>query len=173
LRPHKVNCNAGHGYDFSHFTAMQLRRHLTIASHGVTCMHVDAGPVLNCHTFSKATSSRDAMTTLPPCPECGSEYSYQDGEMLVCPECAHEWNPTAAGEATDQPREVRDAHGTVLQDGDSVTVIKDLKIKGSSSVVKVGTKVRNIRLVDGDHDIDCRIDGIGPMGLKSEFVKKA
>lgn len=113
------------------------------------------------------------MSALPPCPECGSEYTYADGAMLVCPECAHEWNPASATEAADQPREVRDAHGTVLQDGDSVTVIKDLKIKGSSSVVKVGTKVRNIRLVEGDHDIDCRIDGIGPMGLKSEFVKKA
>ena len=112
------------------------------------------------------------MSTLPPCPQCKSSYTYEDGSMLVCPECAHEWSRTAAAEAIDAPREVRDANGNLLQDGDTVTVIKDLKIKGSSSVVKVGTKVRNIRLVDGDHDIDCKIDGIGAMGLKSEFVKK-
>jgi protein PhnA len=113
------------------------------------------------------------MSTLPPCPACASAFSYEDGAMLVCPECGHEWDPRAAAEAADSPREVRDAHGTLLSDGDTVTVIKDLKIKGSSMVVKVGTKVRNIRLADADHDIDCRIDGIGPMGLKSEFVKKA
>ena len=112
------------------------------------------------------------MSQLPPCPKCQSTYSYEDGGMLVCPECAHEWS--AAGETADEEaRVVKDAVGNVLQDGDSVTVIKDLKVKGSSLVVKVGTKVRNIRLVEGDHDIDCRIDGIGPMGLKSEFVKKA
>lgn len=93
--------------------------------------------------------------------------------MYVCPECAHEWSKGAVVDSADQKKAVRDAFGNVLQDGDSVTVIKDLKIKGSSSVVKVGTKVRNIRLVDGDHDIDCKIDGIGAMGLKSEFVKKA
>lgn len=93
--------------------------------------------------------------------------------MYVCPECAHEWAKEAAVESTDQKRVVRDAHGNVLNDGDTVTVIKDLKIKGSSSVVKVGTKVKNIRLVEGDHDIDCKIDGIGAMQLKSEFVKKA
>ena len=92
--------------------------------------------------------------------------------MYVCPECAHEW-PQEATASAAEPRSVRDAHGNVLQDGDTVTVIKDLKVKGSSSVVKVGTKVKNIRLVEGDHDIDCRIDGIGPMGLKSEFVRKA
>ncbi len=113
------------------------------------------------------------MTALPACPICGSAYTYEDGALLVCPECAHEWNMAAAPEVAEGVRVVRDAHGTVLSDGDSVTVIKDLKIKGSSSVVKVGTKVRNIRLVDGDHDIDCRIEGIGQMGLKSEFVKKA
>jgi protein PhnA len=93
--------------------------------------------------------------------------------MYVCPECAHEWGKDVAAESAEDRRVVRDAHGNVLADGDSVTVIKDLKIKGSSSVVKVGTKVKNIRLVDGDHDIDCRIDGIGAMQLKSEFVKKA
>jgi protein PhnA len=92
--------------------------------------------------------------------------------MFVCPECAHEWAIGAAAETADE-RVIRDAHGKVLADGDTVTVIKDLKIKGSSAVVKVGTKVRNIRLVDGDHNIDCKIEGIGPMKLKSEFVKKA
>lgn len=114
------------------------------------------------------------MSGLPKCPKCGSEYTYEDGNMYVCPECAHEWGKEAAVAAsTDEQRVVRDAYGNVLNDGDSVTVIKDLKIKGSSSVVKVGTKVKNIRLVDGDHNIDCRIDGIGAMQLKSEFVKKA
>ena len=114
------------------------------------------------------------MTALPPCPQCASTYTYEDGDHFVCPECAHEW-PRQAATAVDAEtaRVVRDAVGNVLQDGDTVTVIKDLKIKGFSSVVKVGTKVRNIRLVDGDHDIDCRIEGIGPMGLKSEFVRKA
>ncbi len=113
------------------------------------------------------------MTTLPQCPCCGSEHTYEDGNMYVCPECAHEWTRDAEAEAGDNKRVVRDAYGNVLNDGDSVTVIKDLKVKGSSTVVKVGTKVKNIRLVEGDHDIDCRIDGIGAMGLKSEFVKKA
>lgn len=112
------------------------------------------------------------MTTLPKCPTCSSEYTYEDGEMFVCPECAHEW-PMAEAEITEVGGVVRDAFGSVLNDGDSVTVIKDLKIKGSSSVVKVGTKVRNIRIVSGDHDIDCKIDGIGAMQLKSGFVKKA
>ena len=113
------------------------------------------------------------MSGLPKCPQCGSEYTYEDGGQYVCPECAHEWSLDAPAAETDQKREVRDAVGNVLADGDSVTVIKDLKVKGSSLVVKVGTKVKNIRLVDGDHDIDCKIDGIGAMGLKSEFVKKA
>ncbi len=112
------------------------------------------------------------MSALPQCPKCISEFTYEDGEMYVCPECAHEWPRTAAAESSDAPRVVTDAHGSVLHDGDSVTVIKDLKIKGSSAVVKVGTKVRNIRLVEGDHDIDCKIDGIGAMQLKSQFVKK-
>jgi protein PhnA len=115
------------------------------------------------------------MSTLPPCPACRSIYTYESGTLLVCPECAHEWMPGAAtpDAERDEARVIRDSVGNVLADGDSVTVIKDLKVKGSSSVVKVGTKVKNIRLVDGDHDIDCRIDGIGPMKLKSEFVKKA
>ncbi len=115
------------------------------------------------------------MSVLPSCPKCQSTLAYEDGNLLVCPECAHEWSTAAAAVAApeEQARVVRDAFGAPLADGDSVTVIKDLKIRGSSSVVKVGTKVRNIRLVDGDHDIDCKIDGIGAMGLKSEFVKKA
>jgi len=112
------------------------------------------------------------MSGLPNCPKCKSEFTYEDGSMLICPECAHEWTAEAGTESTDQVRVWKDANGNVLQDGDTVTLIKDLKIKGSSSVVKVGTKVKNIRLVDADHDIDCKIDGIGAMGLKSEFVKK-
>ncbi|ANQ84481.1 putative phosphonoacetate hydrolase [Azoarcus olearius] len=112
------------------------------------------------------------MSSLPKCPKCSSEYTYEDGENYVCPECAHEW-PQAAAAGVEEARVVRDANGNVLQDGDTVVVIKDLKVKGASSVVKVGTKVKNIRLVDGDHDIDCKIDGFGAMGLKSSFVKKA
>lgn len=111
------------------------------------------------------------MSNLPPCPACGSEYTYEDGNLLICPECAHEWSPNETPE-TDT-LSVKDANGNPLSDGDSVTVIKDLKVKGSSSVVKVGTKVKNIRLVEGDHNIDCKIDGIGAMKLKSEFVKKS
>ena len=111
------------------------------------------------------------MSTLPPCPKCGSEYTYEDGALLVCPECANEWSADAAA-AEEKEAVVRDAVGNILEDGDTVTVIKDLKVKGSSSVVKVGTKVKNIRLVDGDHDIDCKVPGIGSMGLKSQFVKK-
>lgn len=111
--------------------------------------------------------------TLPKCPQCHSEYTYDDGAMYVCPECAHEWAKDGVTEPAEVRQVVRDAVGNVLQDGDTVTVIKDLKVKGSSSVVKVGTKVKNIRLVEGDHDIDCKIEGIGAMGLKSEFVKKA
>lgn len=112
------------------------------------------------------------MNTLPACPLCKSEFTYQDGELLICPECAHEWNASEAS-STPEQRVWKDAHGNTLQDGDTVTLIKDLKIKGSSSVVKVGTKVKNIRLIDGDHDIDCKIDGFGAMQLKSEYVKKA
>lgn len=111
------------------------------------------------------------MPQLPSCPQCHSEYTYEDGIQLVCPECGHEWSGEAVAAEVDAV--VRDANGNELQDGDTVSVIKDLKVKGSSSVVKVGTKVKNIRLVDGDHDIDCKIDGIGAMKLKSEFVKKA
>ena len=113
------------------------------------------------------------MSALPACPSCGSGFTYEDGAMLVYPECGHEWSAAAAAAAADDERVIRDANGAVLADGDTVTVIKDLKVKGSSLVVKVGTKVKNIRLVDGDHDIDCKIDGIGAMKLKSEFVRKA
>ncbi|PCI60057.1 MAG: alkylphosphonate utilization protein [Methylophilaceae bacterium] len=113
------------------------------------------------------------MSTLPKCPQCQSEYTYEDRDQYVCPECAHEWLQTAVEEVEDQGVVIKDANGNVLNDGDTITVIKDLKVKGSSSVVKVGTKVKNIKLVDGDHDIDCKIDGIGAMKLKSQFVKKA
>lgn len=112
------------------------------------------------------------MSSLPQCPQCQSEYTYEDGSMFVYPECAHEW-PQQAEVVAEEVKVWRDAHGNELQDGDTVTVIKDLKVKGSSLVVKIGTKVKNIRLIDGDHDIDCKIDGIGAMQLKSEFVKKA
>jgi protein PhnA len=121
------------------------------------------------------------MPTLPKCPKCDADYTYLDGVLFVCPSCSHEWNSTDASapaasddaETTPEDTAVRDANGNILQTGDSVIVIKDLKVKGSSLVVKGGTKVKNIRLVDGDHNIDCKIDGIGAMSLKSEFVKKA
>lgn len=113
------------------------------------------------------------MSDLPPCPKCASQFTYEDGDMLICPECGHEWSRDAADQSTQDELIVKDANGNRLSDGDTVTVIKDLKVKGSSLVVKVGTKVRNIRLVGGDHNIDCKIDGIGAMKLKSEFVKKA
>ncbi|MNO24523.1 hypothetical protein D3C76_143470 [compost metagenome] len=112
------------------------------------------------------------MSTLPNCPKCNSEYTYEDGSLLVCPECAHEWSLDAEAESSEESKVIRDANGNILNDGDSITIIKDLKVKGSSSVLKIGTKVKNIRLVDGDHDIDCKIDGFGAMKLKSEFVKK-
>jgi protein PhnA len=111
------------------------------------------------------------MTELPDCPSCGSSLTYEDGSLLVCPECGHEWSP---GESFAEERPIhRDSVGNILADGDSVTIVKDLKVKGASSALKAGTKVRNIRLVDEDHNIDCKIEGFGPMKLKSEFVKKA
>ncbi|MTD28847.1 zinc ribbon domain-containing protein YjdM [Erwinia sorbitola] len=112
------------------------------------------------------------MQTLPPCPKCSSEYSWQDAEMLNCPECGHVW---AEGSETvsEFTLIVKDAFGNLLEDGDTITVIKDLRVKGSSTPVKMGTKVKGIRLVEGDHNIDCKIDGLGQMKLKSEFVKKA
>jgi protein PhnA len=111
------------------------------------------------------------MQQLPACPQCQSEFTYEDGALLICPECAHEWSASAVTEQEVQ-KVYRDAAGNILQDGDTVTVIKDLKLKGGGGVVKMGTKVKNIRLVDRDHDIDCKIDGFGPMSLKTEFVKK-
>jgi protein PhnA len=114
------------------------------------------------------------MSGLPNCPKCNSEFTYEDGGLYICPECSHEWSASAAAEAgADEGAKVyRDSAGNILQDGDTVSVIKDLKLKGSGGTVKMGTKVKNIRLVDSDHDIDCKIDGFGAMSLKSEFVKK-
>lgn len=113
------------------------------------------------------------MVNLPKCPKCNSEYTYEDKGLFVCPECFHEWNLNSETGNNKDEKVVKDVNGNILNEGDSVTVIKDLKVKGSSLVVKIGTKVKNIRLVDGDHNIDCKIDGIGAMQLKSEFVKKA
>jgi protein PhnA len=112
------------------------------------------------------------MSTLPPCPTCNSEFTYEDGGVYICPECAHEWSAQSVTPTEPAAKVYRDSAGNVLQDGDTVTVIKDLKLKGSAGVVKMGTKVKNIRLVDSDHDIDCKIDGFGAMSLKSEFVRK-
>ncbi|MEF9934390.1 MAG: zinc ribbon domain-containing protein YjdM [Clostridium sp.] len=109
--------------------------------------------------------------TLPNCPKCKSEYTYEDGNLLICPECAHEWT-LEEGSGDGDELVVKDSNGNILSDGDSVTIIKDLKVKGSSSPIKKGTKVKNIKLVDSDHNIDCKIDGFGAMALKSEFVKK-
>ncbi len=111
------------------------------------------------------------MSDLPQCPKCNSEFTYEDGSLYICPECAHEWGKDTNNQSDDS-LSIKDSNGNPLSDGDTVTVIKDLKVKGSSSVIKVGTKVKNIRLVDGDHDIDCKVDGIGAMKLKSQFVKK-
>lgn len=112
------------------------------------------------------------MATQPVCPNCNSEYTYEDRDLTICSMCAHEWKKGDNAPSNSSERVVKDAHGNILKDGDTVTVIKDLKVKGSSSVVKVGTKVKNIKLVDADHDIDCRIEGVGQMGLKSQFVRK-
>ena len=112
------------------------------------------------------------MSTLAPCPQCHADFSYESQGMLNCPSCGHEWSASAAAASAEEVAVVKDANGNVLMDGDSVALIKDLKIKGSSAVVKVGTKVKNIRLVEGDHDIDCKIEGFGAMQLKSAFVKK-
>ncbi|MGL5244856.1 MAG: zinc ribbon domain-containing protein YjdM [Sarcina sp.] len=112
------------------------------------------------------------MSNLPNCPKCNSEYTYEDGNLFVCPECAYEWNIDAEEDNNEDILVVKDSNGNILSDGDSVTVIKDLKVKGASSALKKGTKVKNIRLVDGDHNIDCKIEGFGAMQLKSEFVKK-
>lgn len=113
------------------------------------------------------------MSDLPNCPKCNSAYTYENGALLICPECGHEWSLSGMAETDPAIRVWKDANGTVLNDGDTVTVIKDLKLRGSSSVIKGGTKVKNIHLVEGDHDIDCKIDGFGSMQLKSEFVRKS
>jgi protein PhnA len=113
------------------------------------------------------------MPEMPNCPKCNSEYTYEDRGLFVCPECAHEWSAETEAATAQEGLLVKDSNGNVLSDGDTVTVIKDLKVKGSSSSIKMGTKVKNIRLVEGDHNIDCKIDGFGAMKLKSEFVKKA
>jgi protein PhnA len=123
-----------------------------------------------------ARDLRTAMSTLPACPQCKSDLTYQDGQVYVCPECAHEWSAAAAApldESAESENAVRDANGSILQDGDTVIVVKDLPVKGASSALKAGTKVKGIRLVEGDHNIDCRIEGFGGMRLKSAFVKKA
>ncbi len=112
------------------------------------------------------------MFELPNCPQCDSQYTYEDGHLLICPECAHEWTEFASKNSETEEKHIKDAHGTVLSDGDTVTIIKDLKVKGSSTPLKMGTKVTDIRLVDGDHNIDCKIKGFGDMQLKSEFVKR-
>ena len=112
------------------------------------------------------------MMNLPNCPKCNSEYTYENGHMLVCPECGYEWAAGSENESNEDILVVKDSNGNILNDGDSVTIIKDLKVKGASSALKKGTKVKNIRLVEGDHNIDCKIDGFGAMQLKSEFVKK-
>ena len=111
------------------------------------------------------------MPNLPNCPKCNSEYTYEDGHLLICPECANEWT-VESQQAEEEASIIRDANGNELNDGDTVSVIKDLKVKGSSTAIKMGTTVKNIKLVDGDHNIDCKIDGFGAMQLKSEFVKK-
>lgn len=111
------------------------------------------------------------MSNLPSCPKCKSEYTYEDGCLFICPECGHEWSMENKA-TTEEVYEVRDANGNLLQDGDTVTIIKDLKVKGSSSALKMGTRVKNIKLVEGDHNIDCKIEGFGAMSLKSEYVKK-
>ncbi|MFD5850988.1 alkylphosphonate utilization protein [Cytobacillus oceanisediminis] len=112
------------------------------------------------------------MSSLPNCPKCSSEYTYEDGMLFVCPVCAHEWTAESEINSFEDEKLIKDSNGNVLTDGDTVSVIKDLKVKGTSSVIKIGTKVKNIRIVDGNHDIECKIDGFGAMKLKSEFVKK-
>ncbi len=113
------------------------------------------------------------MTTLPPCPRCACEYTYEDRDRFVCSQCAYDWTQDSLENSSQDTSAVKDSNGNVLQDGDTVVVIKGLKVKGASSMLKAGTKVKNIRLVEGDHNIDCKIDGFGAMKLKSEFVKKA
>jgi protein PhnA len=113
------------------------------------------------------------MSDMPNCPKCNSEYTYEDRSLFICPECAHEWTLESETEKSEEKKIIKDANGNILNNGDSVTITKDLKVKGSPTSIKKGTKVKNIRLTDGDHNIDCKIDGFGAMELKSEFVKKA
>lgn len=112
------------------------------------------------------------MIDLPNCPKCNSEYTYEDRSLFVCPECSHEWTLEVEADDSKDKKIVKDANGNILNNGDTVAIIKDLKVKGSPTSIKIGTKVKNIRLIDGDHNIDCKIDGFGAMELKSEFVKK-
>lgn len=128
---------------------------------------------MRARNLSRLHRKRCPLSDSITCPECSSPHVYEDGNLNVCPECAHEWPIGSSAAGPEDGLVVRDVNGNLLVDGDSVTVIKDLKVKGTSSVVKVGTKVRNIRLVEGDHNIDCKVDGVGAMSLKSEFVKKA
>lgn len=114
------------------------------------------------------------MNEFPPCPKCKCEYTYESGDLMICPECFHEWNPKEVEEEIETNElKVLDSNGNELKDGDSVVVIKDLPVKGASKSIKAGTKVKNIRLTNGDHNIDCKIDEFGAMKLKSEFVRKA
>lgn len=113
------------------------------------------------------------MSESQNCPSCKSPYGYSTGTLMMCPECGHEWNPEEEAQATTDETVVKDANGTILQDGDSVVIVKDLPVKGAPKPIKAGTKVKNIRIVEGDHNIDCKVDGFGAMALKSEFVKKA
>ena len=145
---------------------------LSMASNREKQKHPSARSILPSFYRYDVTAKDNNMSALPACPKCNSEFTYEDGSLYICPECAHEWPMHAAESAEEGSKIYRDSAGNVLQDGDTVSVIKDLKLKGSAGVVKMGTKVKNIRLVDGDHDIDCKIDGFGAMSLKSEFVKK-
>lgn len=126
---------------------------------------------MNDSTSLDKTGDHQQMNIFPACPKCSSEYTYEDSLFFICPECAHEW-PKIPDTVDSHEAVVKDSNGVILTDGDDITVIKDLKVKGTSSVIKVGTKVKGIRLVEGDHNIDCKVPGIGAMQLKSEFVKK-
>lgn len=124
------------------------------------------------HCFSFALAKIEKMSEFAPCPQCKSTFTYQMDNLLVCPECGHEWNPEETA-AADESFVVKDCNGNILQNGDTVVTIKNLPVRGAAQSIKAGTKVRNIKLVDSDHNIDCKIDGFGAMALKSEFVKKA
>lgn len=138
---------------------------------GIKNISTDEGG-FDCETDEVSNDKEFSMSDLPNCMKCSSQYTYDDGTMFVCPECGYEWSKEITDAVESEAKVITDANGNQLQDGDTITVMKNLKVKGSSLVVKVGTKVKNIRLVEGDHNIDCKIDGIGAMKLKSEFVKK-